>query len=278
MNTRRSLPWRYLQILARVLTTLMFDLKVYGRENVPEMGGVLIVSNHQSYLDPVLLAVRLDRPLNYIAKSELFENQFGGWFLRSVLNAFSVRQGHGDVGAVKETIRRLHEGHALNIFPEGGRSEDGEIATLQKGVALIVRRAGVPIVPAVIVGSFRAWPITRKIWRDAPIRVCYGPPMNLAGLDRDQIIATIDRTLREMFEELSRYNGNVPIPKRLASDGCQRCGAKKPRPERFCAKCKKLILSEMKDAKYLQNTQRPAFQRTQEQKENTRETKFGRDQ
>src|SRR5438093_13386407 len=113
MKTERSLPWRYLQILGRVLTTLLFDLKVYGRRNVPEIGGVLIVSNHQSYLDPVLLAVRLGRPLNYIAKSELFENRFGGWFLRSVLNAFPVRQGHGDVSAVKETIRRLQAGHAL---------------------------------------------------------------------------------------------------------------------------------------------------------------------
>src|SRR5438477_976919 len=79
METRRSLPWRYLQILARLLTTLLFDLKASGLRNVPRRGGVLIVSNHQSYLDPVLLAVRLDRPLNYIAKSELFENRIGGW-------------------------------------------------------------------------------------------------------------------------------------------------------------------------------------------------------
>src|SRR5439155_15450655 len=202
MKIQRSLPWRYLQILARVLTTLLFDLKVYGRRNVPDAGGVLIVSNHQSYLDPVLLAVRLDRPLNYIAKSELFENRIGGWFLRSVLNSFPVRQGHGDVGAVKETIRRLQEGHVLNIYPEGGRSEDGEIARLERGVALIIRRAGVPIVPAIIVGSFEAWPITRKTWQASPIRIRYGPPMNLAGLERDQILATIDRTLREMFEAL----------------------------------------------------------------------------
>jgi len=207
MDTQRTLPWRYLQVLGRVLTTLLFDLKVYGRHNVPETGGVLIVSNHQSYLDPVLLAVRLGRPLNYIAKSELFENPFGGWFLRAVLNAFPVRQGHGDVGAVKETIRRLQEGHALNIFPEGGRTEDGEIAVLQRGVALIVRRADVPIVPAIIVGSFRAWPITRRLWRTSPIQVTYGPPMNLAGLERDQIVEMIDGTLRTMFHELRNGDG-----------------------------------------------------------------------
>src|SRR5204863_7430605 len=64
MKIERSLPWRYLQIPARVLTTVLFDLKIYGRQNIPKSGGVLIVSNHQSYLDPVLLGVRLERPLN----------------------------------------------------------------------------------------------------------------------------------------------------------------------------------------------------------------------
>src|SRR5438067_10314676 len=136
MKIERSLPWRYLQILARVLTTLLFDLKVYGRRNVPPRGGVLIVSNHQSYLDPVLLAVPLERPLNYIAKSELFENVWFGRFLRS-LNAFPVRQGAGDVGAVRETIQRLKEGHLLNIYPEGSRTETGEIGPMLRGVGLI---------------------------------------------------------------------------------------------------------------------------------------------
>src|SRR5438034_10276102 len=134
MKMRRSLPWRYLQILARVLTTVLFDLRVYGRRNVPLTGGVLIVSNHQSYLDPVLLAVRLKRPLNYIAKSELFENRWADFMLRAV-NAFPVHQGAGDVHAVKETIHRLEAGHLLNIYPEGSRTPDGEIGELQKGVA-----------------------------------------------------------------------------------------------------------------------------------------------
>src|SRR5438045_4404731 len=114
--------WTCLQGTARLLTTVLFDLKVCGRSNVPRRGGVLIVSNHQGNLDPVLLGVRLDRPLNYIAKAELFDNPIGAYVLRQ-LNAFPVRQGAGDVGAVKETIARLKEGHLLNIFPEGARTE-----------------------------------------------------------------------------------------------------------------------------------------------------------
>jgi 1-acyl-sn-glycerol-3-phosphate acyltransferase len=204
----RSIPWKCAQILARVLTTLLFDLKVYGRENVPAQGGALIVSNHQGNLDPVVLAVRLNRPVNYIAKSELFDGQIGRWLLRTIFNAFPVRQGAGDVGAVRETIHRLQEGHLLNLFPEGARSEDGQIGPMLRGCGLIVHRAGVPVVPAAIVGSFEAWPIHRTLFRVRPVRVAYGPPMNVADLSPDEITALIDRTLREMFDDLRR-NGHA---------------------------------------------------------------------
>ena len=207
MHAERSVPWRCAQMLARVLTTLLFDLKVYGRENVPAQGGAIIVSNHQGNLDPVVLAVRLNRSVNYIAKSELFEGRIGSWLLRTVFNAFPVRQGAGDVGAVRETIHRLREGHLLNLYPEGARSEDGQIGPMLRGVGLIVHRAAVPVVPAVIVGSFEAWPIQRTLFRAKPVRVTYGPPMNVADLSPDEITALIDRTLRKMFEDLG--NGHA---------------------------------------------------------------------
>ena len=96
----------------------MFDLKVYGSHRVPQKGGVLLVSNHESYLEPVLVGVRLRRPLSYLAKSELFGIAPFAWFIRS-LGAFPVKQGSGDVGAMKETIARLQEGQALDIFQKG---------------------------------------------------------------------------------------------------------------------------------------------------------------
>jgi 1-acyl-sn-glycerol-3-phosphate acyltransferase len=195
------------RVICRVVSVLWFDLKVYGVENVPERGGVLILSNHQSYLDPVVLGAKLIRPLSFLAKSELFEVPGFGWMIRN-LNAFPVRQGEGDIGAVKETIRRLQEGHALNMFPEGSRSDDGEIAPMQSGIGLIARRAGVPVVPAVIDGSFAAWPRGKKIFRPHPIRVQFGPPMDLKDLKAAEIVKRIDSTLRTMFGELRRREQN----------------------------------------------------------------------
>ena len=206
-----TLMFKSLQVIARIGTTLMFDLKVYGSNRVPNEGGVLLISNHQSYLDPVLLGVRLKRPLSYLAKSELFTNKAFSWLIRS-LGAFPVRQGSGDVGAMKETIARLHQGHALNIYPEGSRTEDGELGPSEKGVALVIRKAKVPVVPVVIEGSFGSWPKGRKIFRPHPISVYYGKPMDFTKLDREQVIETIDRVFHEMLEELRA--GRVALDRR----------------------------------------------------------------
>jgi 1-acyl-sn-glycerol-3-phosphate acyltransferase len=190
-------------MICRPIFAAMFQLKVYGRNHVPRRGGVLLVSNHQSYLDPVLVGLYLPRPMSYLAKSELFHNRFFRWLITS-LNAFPVRQGAGDVGAVKEMIRRLREGHMLNMYPEGSRTEDGEMRPIEPGAALVVKRAGVPIVPCVIDGSFKAWPKQQKFPKPHRISVMYGPPLAIDGLKAAEITKLIDRTLRQMVAELRR--------------------------------------------------------------------------
>lgn len=204
---RRTPVWITVAGIARILFSVFFDLKVFGARNVPKTGGVLLVSNHQSYLDPVLMALGLDRTVSYLAKSELFKVPGLAWLIRS-LNAFPVEQGAGDVGAVKEAIARLQTGHVLNVYPEGSRTENGEIGPMEKGVGLIIRRSKVPVVPVAIAGSYEAWPKSEKFPRSRPIRVVFGPPMDLAGLDRDEILARIDQTLRRMFEDLRA--GRIP--------------------------------------------------------------------
>jgi 1-acyl-sn-glycerol-3-phosphate acyltransferase len=198
---RAPVIWKFAQLLVRVWTSVTFDLKVYGLKNVPRAGGVLMVSNHQSLLDPLLLGARLHRPMSYMAKSELFTHTAFAWLIRS-LGAFPVRQGAGDVGAIKETVARLQEGRMLNIFPEGARTEDGQIGPMLPGVALVVRRAGVPIVPVAIDGSYQAWPKGSRSCRRHPIRMVYGPPLDVTGMKADAVVRLIDRSIRTLFERL----------------------------------------------------------------------------
>ena len=111
---RPTLMWRVCKMIARPIVTFGFDLKVHGAEHVPGRGGVLLVSNHQSYLDPIVLGAFLRRPMCYLAKSELFENKYFAWLIRS-LNAFPVRQGvrcGGSQGNAQAPERRV-DAHRL---------------------------------------------------------------------------------------------------------------------------------------------------------------------
>lgn len=195
--------WLYAcgRVACRIFTTLKFDLHVSGLHHIPKTGGVLVVSNHQSALDPVLVAVRVQRPFSYMARATLFKNKFFNWLIRS-LNAFPVQLGKGDTGAMKEAIARLKAGEILTMFPEGTRTLDGNLKPIQAGVALIVRRAGVPVVPVVVHGAYLAWPKGAKWPRGTRIRVLYGPPLLVDGLKTEEIVQLIDCTFHRMLSEL----------------------------------------------------------------------------
>lgn len=198
---RRSAAYILGQMTCRVVTTTMFKLKVYGKENVPATGGFILASSHQSYLDPVLVAVQLHRPVNYMANAYLFKNPIFGRMIRS-FHAFPVEQGKGDRAAVAACIEKLKTGNVLGLFPEGHRSPDGEIKPLQGGIALIARRAGVPIVPAVVDGAYDTWPKSSKYPFPGPVHVLYGKPIDVGGMDGATIIKTLDDRLHELLIEL----------------------------------------------------------------------------
>ena len=191
----------FFRAACRIAATVFWDLKVYGVENVPNTGGVLLLSNHLSFLDPAVIGVQLRRPASYLAKSELFEVPVFGQVIPK-LNAFPVRQGAGDIGAVRETIRRLKEGRVLTVFPEGARSLSGELQPLLGGFTLIVRKAGVPIVPVGIDGSYKAWPRGAAFPKTAPVRVKFGEPLHVHELKPAEIIMQVERSITGLIADL----------------------------------------------------------------------------
>jgi len=167
---------------------IFFSLRVFGRENVPGEGGVLIASNHQSFLDPILIGVGLKRQIHYMARRSLFKNILFRGLIKS-LNAFPVKRKGTDVAALKKAIALLRRGEVVLLFPEGTRTRDGTIGPIEHGFGMIARRAGVPLVPAVIDGAFEAWPRTRRIFRFAAASVIFGKPLEPKGEDLSQAVA-----------------------------------------------------------------------------------------
>ena len=157
----------------RFILPSFWKARVYGRHNEPSEGGVVYISNHQSFLDPMLVGFGLVRPLNYMARSTLFDTP-GLSQLMSSLNAFPVKRGTADTGALKEAMRRIKRGGQVLVFAEGTRTRDGKIAPFLPGVSLLAQRAAKWIVPVVVDGAFEAWPRTQALPGKGNITVSFG--------------------------------------------------------------------------------------------------------
>ena len=206
MKGLRLVWYRLWQQVARVLFVLVFGLRVHHRRRFPRTGGVLVVANHQSYLDPILAAVGMPRAFHPMARESLFRFAPFRWLIGS-LYAFPVRRGTADLAAVKEALRRLKAGGVVLVFPEGTRTRDGSIGPMHGGPAAIAARAGVPIVPMVIDGAFEAWPRTRRLPRPQRIRVACGWAVLAGdgGADAPEaVMASVRRQMLDLQAELRR--------------------------------------------------------------------------
>jgi len=206
VNRLRSAWYAACQQVARVLFVTLFGIRVYHAERLPREGGVLVVSNHQSYLDPILVAVGMPRPFHPMARESLFRVAPFRWLIRS-LYAFPVRRGTADFGAVREALRRLRAGAVVLMFPEGTRTRDGSIEPLQGGPVTVALRGGVPIVPMVIDGAFEAWPRTQMLPWPHRVRVACGTPVwpdEAAAKEPDVVMAAIRDQMLELQAELRR--------------------------------------------------------------------------
>jgi len=211
MKSRSQRAWyRFVQFWAQHLFVLLFRIRTFGRERIPKVGGVLLVANHQSFLDPVIVSVGLQRQVCFFAREDLFRGRFFPWFIQS-LGAFPVKRGSADTGAIKAAIERLRAGEVVLLFPEGTRTPDGSVGAFHSGMCMIAVRGKAVMLPAAIDGAFEAWPRGRKLFTFSPVRVGYGDPIDLAGKKRKDydsiseevrgIILNIRRAMRAMPAE-----------------------------------------------------------------------------
>lgn len=192
-----------LRVFCRLVGLVLFRIRTVGREHIPTQGGALVLSNHQSHLDPVLVGLSFDRRLNYLARETLFTFAPFRWLIRS-LDAIPIdREGLGLAG-LKETLRRVRGQELVLIFPEGTRSPDGLVAPFKPGFASVARRTGVPLVPVGIAGAYEVWPRRARLPRIGVICVVIGNPLSpeqVAGLDDRQLVEEVERRVRACFDQ-----------------------------------------------------------------------------
>lgn len=174
---------------------LYHRFRAEGLEHLPKSGGVLIVSNHQSFLDiPVLAVAARPRHVAFVARASLAESGFLDWLMRES-GCVLVRPNTPDRAALEGMIAHLRQGDCVAVFPEGTRTQDGSLADFRAGAIVAARRAGVPLVPAAIRGAFEAWPRSRKLPRPRRITVRFGPPLPADG---DDALENVRRAIAEM--------------------------------------------------------------------------------
>ncbi len=194
MRVHYRLSWLFLNLIER----LLFGFRVYGAENVPLVGGVIIASNHVSYCDPPVVGSAVPREVFFLAKEELFRNRAFAWLIKNY-NAIPLRRWSGDIGAVRKAVALLNEGKAIIMFPEGTRSLSGRLLKPKPGIGLIASLASVPVVPTYVSGTNR---LGHALVRLRPLEVRFAKPV-LPQSFKDQGLQ--DKALyRAITEEVMR--------------------------------------------------------------------------
>ena len=210
--------WRVGRMTLGPLTRVFGRLRVYGRENVPPTGGVVLALNHFHWLDPAAFGSACPRTIYYMAKIEAHRVPGLGQVIRS-FGTFSVRRGESDREAVRMMRKIVADGHALGLFVEGTRQQSGVPGEVQPGAGMVAVQENVAVVPAAIHGT--------EDWRPGnfhPVSVAWGQPMTFEGLPRNgkgyrEASAEIQAEIRRLWEWLravhaaGRPRGVTPPPR-----------------------------------------------------------------
>ena len=197
MNLSYRLGW----LMFRAVYATYFRWRVFNPENVPLEGGVILASNHASFLDPPLVGAGIPRDINYLARESLFRFPGIGALLRS-WNSVPVDREGGGARGLKAILDRLLAGGGIILFPEGTRTRDGKLQPARSGIGLTVIKSTAPVVPVRVFGTFEAYGRVMKIPRPRRIMVKYGRPMNFGHLRAEA--KTCDKArLKEIYQHVA---------------------------------------------------------------------------
>lgn len=202
--------YSFFRLVAKVVTWRLVRLKVAGRRHVPRKGPFILIVNHLSFLDPILVMAACPRPIHALAKSTQFvSSRFFAWFLPRV-NAIPTRRYKVDPQVVRTVLRRLEAGEGVCIYPEGERSWDGTPQPLRRGSVRLLLKAGVPVVPCGISGSHEAKPRWSATRHRARVALRFGQPIEFGVHDtRAERAEAFDSAAARIASGLARLSGSA---------------------------------------------------------------------
>jgi 1-acyl-sn-glycerol-3-phosphate acyltransferase len=185
----------------RLLFKSYFRWRVFNAERVPLEGGVILASNHASFLDPPLVGSGVKRGINYLARENLFRFPVMGWVLRQWQVVPVDRDGGGAAG-LRAILDRLLLGGAIILFPEGTRTRDGKLQPARSGIGLTVIKSTAPVVPVRVFGTFEAYGRHLRLPRPRRVAVKYGQPMRFEQLRAEAKVCSKPR-LKEIYQQVA---------------------------------------------------------------------------
>jgi len=153
----------------------------HGREHVPREGGCILATNHASFLDPIAVCCDIwNRHVYFLARDTLFkQSQFMKWWAISI-GTLPINRTKGDIRALKGAIKMAQQGNLLCLFPEGTRTSNGRLQPVKAGIGFLIEKAGVPVIPAYVCGTFNAFPRNKRWIKPGKISTYFGKPVTPA--------------------------------------------------------------------------------------------------
>ena len=203
-----TLAYRVATIFFFLLFKIFFRFKIDGIEKVPEKGGVIVVSNHISHLDPLVIGAAIrKRQSTFMAKRGLFKIPLVGAFVKTF--SFPVDRDTPQPSTIKEAVRRLKNGELIVMFPEGGRSKDGSLLDAKRGTGLIAALSGAKVIPAYIDGTNTVLPAGAKFIRLSSIRIIFGDSIETKGKESGRDFQ--ERIGNDIMEEIRNLKNKMSL-------------------------------------------------------------------
>ena len=198
--------YKLVRCICRLAAILLFNFRTEGQQHMPAKGPVVILSNHQSVLDPVLIGISFERHLDYLAKASLFKVILLGSII-SWLDAIPIDRDRGGLSGLRAMLARLKADRAVLIFPEGTRSKSGQLLSMKGGFLPVARRSRSTLLPAAIVGASDVMRSDRRLPQRSKIAAVIGEPIlaeDYIDLKDADVVQLVQQRIADCYEKAGR--------------------------------------------------------------------------